>query len=47
MARGDEELDGERPREEAFYYGNKGWIVGLCVSAALLWIMFALADRIG
>lgn len=47
MIEGGDGLGDDGSREEAFYYGNKGWIVGLCVSTALLWIMFALADRIG
>ena len=47
MIEGDEGLRDEGSREETFFYGNKGWIVGLCVSIALLWTMFALADRIG
>lgn len=47
MIEGDDELPEDGSREEAFYYGNLGWIVGLCLSVALFLAMFALADRIG
>ena len=47
MMESDEGQRDDAPRDEAFYYGNRGWIVGLCLSIALLWAMFAFADRIG
>lgn len=47
MIESDEGPHDDRSRDEAFHYGNRGWAVGLCLSAALLWAMFAFADRIG
>lgn len=39
-------MEDDKDIEEAFRYGPFGWLVGLLFSAALLWMMFGLADPI-